>query len=375
MDRNALLSSQIVHHSLGLQKNEKVLIEAFDVERIEIIRSLIEEIQKIGAYPIVTLRDNQVISDLLLNASKEQIELWTTVDKYQMETVDAYIGIRGSHNLYELSDIPGEIIQTYNQIYQREVRFLTCVKQKKWVILRYPNPSFAQLANMSTRKFEQFFYDVCTVDYKEMSNAMTPLIELMDQTDIITIKGKDTNLQFSIKGESSYKSVGTFNLPDGEIYTAPNKYSVNGYITFNTPSPYGGFIFEDIKLFFEDGKIVRSSANDSRRLEEILNTDEGSRYLGEFAIGVNPHILTPMKDILFDEKITGSIHLAIGECIEGCSNGNHSSIHWDMVLIQREEYGGGEIWFDDQLIRKGGEFVHPNLVNLNPVQLLSLDSK
>jgi aminopeptidase len=363
------LANGIVRYSINLQAGDKVLIEAFDVDNHELISSLLSEIQKAGGYPILTIRDNRLMRDLINNASKEQIELWTDVDQFQMEAIDAYIGIRGSYNIYDWSDIPDEKLSMFNQIYQKGVHFNHRIK-KKWVVLRFPNPSVAQLANMSTRAFEKFFYEVCTVDYQKMSSAMEPLIHLMNQTDVVTIKGQGTDLQFSIQGENAFKCAGTHNIPDGEVYTAPVKNSVNGIITFNTPSPFNGFVFENVKLTFKDGKIVEASANDTKRLENILDTDEGSRYLGEFALGVNPYILNPMKDILFDEKINGSLHLALGNCIADCSNGNHSAIHWDMVLIQRTEFGGGEIWFDGQLIRKDGRFVLPDLEGLNPENLI-----
>jgi aminopeptidase len=363
------LANRIVRYSINLQEGDRVLIEAFDVENLELITSFISEIQHAGGYPLVTIRNNQLMRDLLINASKEQIELWTQVDQFQMEAIDAYIGIRGSHNIYDWSDIPDDKMSLYNQIYQKGVHFNHRIK-KKWVVLRYPNPSVAQLAKMSTRAFEKFFYEVGTVDYQKMNEAMDPLIQLMDQTDVVTIKGPGTELQFSIHGENAFKCAGIHNIPDGEVFTAPVKNSVNGYITFNTPSPYNGFVFENVKLTFKDGKIVEASANDTKRLEKILDTDEGSRYLGEFALGVNPYILNPMKDILFDEKINGSLHLALGNCVADCSNGNSSSIHWDMVLIQRPEFGGGEIWFDHQLIRKDGRFVNPELEGLNKENLM-----
>jgi aminopeptidase len=363
------LANRIVHYSIHLQKGDKVLIEAFDVENLELITAFISEIQLGGGYPLVSLRNNQLMRDLLLHATKEQVELWTKVDQFQMEAVDAYIGIRGSHNIFDWSDIPDDKTNLYNQIYQKEVHFDHRIK-KKWVVLRYPNPSVAQLANMSTRAFEKFFYEVGTVDYQKMSEAMEPLIELMNRTDVVTIKGPGTELQFSIQGENSFKCAGIHNIPDGEVFTAPVKNSVNGYITFNTPSPYNGFVFEHVKLTFRDGKIVEATANDTKRLENILDTDAGARYLGEFALGLNPYILSPMKDILFDEKINGSLHLAIGNCVADCSNGNQSSIHWDMVLIQRPEFGGGEIWFDHQLIRKNGRFMIRELEGLNPENLM-----
>ena len=161
------------------------------------------------------------------------------------------------------------------------------------------------------------------------------------------------------------------NIPDGEVYTAPVKDSINGTLTYNTPAVFQGFTFENISFRFENGKIVEATANDTERINEVLNTDEGARYIGEFAIGVNPYILKPMKDTLFDEKIMGSFHFTPGNCYEEeAPNGNSSAIHWDLVCIQTPEYGGGEIYFDDVLIRKDGRFVVKELECLNPENLI-----
>jgi aminopeptidase len=227
----------------------------------------------------------------------------------------------------------------------------------------------AQMANMSTEGFEDFYFNVCNLDYAKLSKAMEPLVELMEATDRVRITGKETDLTFSIKGLPAIKCDGHRNIPDGEVFTAPVRESVNGVITFNTPALYEGFTFERVRLEFQDGKIVNATANDQKRLERILDTDEGARYIGEFALGLNPHILNPMKDTLFDEKISGSFHFTPGSCYDECDNGNKSAIHWDLVFIQRPEYGGGEIYFDDRLIRKDGRFVLPALEPLNPENL------
>lgn len=237
------------------------------------------------------------------------------------------------------------------------------------VYLRYPTPSMAQLANKSTEAFEQYYFDVCTMDYAKMAKAMQPLKELMERTDRVKIIGPGTELTFSIRGIPAIPCPGEYNIPDGEVFTAPVRDSVNGVITFNTPSPYQGFTFEQVRLEFVDGKIVHATANDTERLNKILDTDEGARYIGEFALGVHPVIREPMQDILFDEKIDGSFHFTPGRCYDEASNGNISNIHWDMVMIQRPEYGDGEIWFDDQLIRKDGRFLLPELAPLNPENL------
>ena len=227
----------------------------------------------------------------------------------------------------------------------------------------------AQLAGSSLEKFEDFYFDVCTMDYKKMSKAMDPLVDLMNRTDKVRIEGPGTDLTFSIKGIGAVKCDGRMNIPDGEVYTAPVRESMNGVISYNTPSEEQGFTYENIVFEVKDGKIVKATSNDDKKINDLLDVDEGARYFGEFALGVNPYILDPMKDTLFDEKICGSFHLTPGMCYEDAPNGNTSANHWDLVMIQRPEYGGGRIWFDDVLIREDGIFVLPELEGLNPENL------
>ena len=284
-----------------------------------------------------------------------------------MKGMDAYIAVRAGDNTSELSDVPSDKLNMYYKLTSPTLDYR--VNKTKWVVLRYPNPSMAQLANKSQEAFEDFYFDVCTLDYKKMSKAMDPLVDLMNRTDKVHIKGPGTDLKFSIKGIPAIKCDGLRNIPDGEVYTAPVRESMNGTISYNTFSEEQGFTYENIKFEIKNGKIIKATANDTDRINALLDTDEGARYFGEFAIGVNPYVLTPMKDTLFDEKICGSFHLTPGKCYEDAYNGNHSAIHWDLVMIQRQEFGGGEIYFDDVLIRKDGLFVIDELKGLNPENL------
>ncbi|GAX91300.1 aminopeptidase [Effusibacillus lacus] len=366
--RLSKLADVLVNYSTRVQKGENVLIEAFGIDPA-LVKELVKAVHKAGGNPFVNLRDQSVIRQLVLEGTEEQMRTWAEFDRFQMEKMQAYIGIRGGYNISEMSDVPDDKMRLYSSLYNHVVHSSTRVKKTRWVVLRYPNPSMAQLANMSTEAFENFYFDVCTMDYAKMSKAMDPLKELMDKTDRVKITGPGTELTFSIKGIGSVKCDGGLNIPDGEVYSAPVRNSVNGVISFNTPTPYQGFTFENVRLEFKDGKIVNATANDTERINKILDTDEGARYIGEFAIGFNPYIREPMKDILFDEKIDGSFHFTPGQCYDDAFNGNQSAIHWDMVMIQRPEYGGGEIWFDDRLIRKDGRFVIPELEGLNPENL------
>nr|WP_279325983.1 aminopeptidase [Bacillus sp. FJAT-47783] len=362
------LANILINYSVRLQKGEKVLIENFGLQR-ELVIALVKEAYKAGGYPFVLLKDHQVDRALLLGAEKEQFDQIAAFEANVMKEMDAYIGLRSGDNINELADIPDDKMKIHGQTIGQKVHRDIRVPKTRWVVLRYPNASMAQLAKMSTEAFEDFYFDVCTLDYGKMDKAMDALVELMNRTDKVRITGPGTDLTFSIKDIPAIKCSGQMNIPDGEVYTAPVKDSVNGTISYNTPSPYHGFTFENVQLTFKDGKIIEATANDTERITKIFDTDEGARYIGEFAIGVNPYIQHPMQDILFDEKIDGSFHFTPGQCYDDAYNDNHSNIHWDMVMIQRPEYGGGEIYFDDVLIRKDGRFVIPELEQLNPENL------
>ncbi len=362
------LADILVGHSTKINPDEKVLIEAYDIPE-EFLVVLIRAVVEAGGVPLCMTKHNRVLRELYLNASAEQMELWAEVEKLQMENVQAYIGVRGSSNISEHSDIPQERLAIFQRTLWKRVHSEIRVPKTKWVVLRWPNPSMAQLARQSTEAFEDFFFDVSTLDYVAMARAMEPLVERMEKTREVHIIGPGTDLRFSIEGIPAIGCAGTQNIPDGEVFTAPVRDSVEGKLSVNTPSPYHGVVFENIVLEFERGRVVNVSARPQKRIEEILDSDEGARYVGEFSIAFNPRILTPMLDILFDEKIAGSFHFTPGQAYEEADNGNRSEIHWDLVTIQRPEYGGGEIRFDGEPIRRDGIFVTDDLAGLNPDRL------
>ncbi|MDU2065423.1 MAG: aminopeptidase [Sporomusaceae bacterium] len=362
------LAHNLIHYSTNLQQGEKILIEAFD-DSLPLAQALIAEAYAVGALPFVALYNSRIQRSLLLKASKEQMENNARWEAARMKEMQAYIGIRASFNVSELSDVAAENLQNYQQYWSKPVHSDIRVPHTKWCVLRYPNGSMAQLANMSSEAFEDFYFKVCNLDYAKMAKAMTPLIERMEKTDKVHIVGPGTDLHFSIQGIPAVKCSGLRNIPDGEVYTAPVKTSVNGTLTYNTPAVYQGFTYENISLTFRDGKIIEATANNTEKINHVFDTDEGARYIGEFALGVNPYINTPMKDTLFDEKINGSFHFTPGNAYDVAFNGNRSAIHWDLVCIQRSDYGGGEIYFDGELIRKDGLFVTKDLASLNPDQL------
>lgn len=363
------LADVLINYSVRLKKGEKVLIEAIGVEN-SLVKELIKKAYAAGGYPFVSVVDKEVERALLMGTGEEHLRLWAKYDAYRMEDMDAYIGIRGGNNAYELSDVPPENLTKQSLLYWTPVHEERRVKHTKWVVLRYPNGAMSQLSGMSTEAFEDFYFNVCTLDYSKMDRAMDALKDLMEKTDKVRITaGNGTDLTFSIKGIPAIKCAGEMNIPDGEVYTAPVKDSVNGVIQYNAPSIQSGIKHENVRLTFKNGKIVEETGNYPELLHKIFDTDEGARYVGEFAIGVNPYVTKPMGDILFDEKIAGSIHFTPGASYDDAPNGNSSAVHWDLVLIQTPEYGGGEIWFDDVLIRKDGLFVLPSLAGLNPSAL------
>src|SRR4030088_1004528 len=356
------LPKPLVEYSTRLKRNENVLIEAFDVPD-EMTIALIRAARKVGAIPFVQIQRAQVNREIALKALDRQLDLAARHELARMKKMDAYIALRGSNNITELSDVPVNKMQ----LIAKKMRPVTDqrVKKTKWVVLRWPTPSMAQLASMSTEAFENFYFDVCTLDYRKLQPGMKALKTLMEKTGRVEVKAPGTDLRFSIKGIPAVICGGDRNIPDGEVFTAPVKDSVQGHITFNAPTIYQSVGFDGIRLEFRDGKIVDAKSNQTEKLNKILDSDPGARYIGEFSLAFNPHILEPMRDILFDEKIAGSFHFTPGQAYDEADNGNRSQVHWDMVSIQRPDYGGGEIYFDGKLIRRDGEFLPKQLRSLN----------
>ncbi|MBI5711195.1 MAG: aminopeptidase [Candidatus Eisenbacteria bacterium] len=363
--RNARLAQVVIHHSTRLQPGEAILIESFDLAD-GLVFDLVDEVHRAGGIPLVYLRSNAVNRGLMAAGSEAQFRLQAEIELHQMQKVQAYVGLRGSNNISELSDVPGDRMALYTKLVQQPVHLDYRVNHTRWVVLRYPNAAMAQQAGMSTEQFEDFYYRVCTVDYGKLAEAIVPLEQRMRRTDQVRLVGPGTDLRFSIKGMGVVPCEGRRNIPDGECFTAPVRDSVNGTISYNAPSLYLGTTYDHLSFTFENGRIVKATGDPQERLDQLLATDEGARHVGEFSLGFNPHILHPMKDTLFDEKIAGSLHFTPGQAYSIADNGNRSQIHWDLVLIQRPEYGGGEVWFDGELVRKDGRFVVKDLEGLNP---------
>ena len=361
--RIAQLARQLVHYSTAVKKGEKVMLHLFDVPD-EIGIALIREIRAKKAIPVVRIEHGQIGRELAMGSTDEQYKMVAKHQLAEMKDMDAYIAIRGSSNICENSDVPTSKMKTL-MTHMRGVLDHR-VKKTKWCVLRWPHPSMAQQAGMSTEAFEDFYFRACLLDYKSLIPAMNALSRLMNKTDQVHIKGPGTDLRFSMKGIPALTSGGNYNVPDGEVFTSPVKDSAEGYITYNVPSLYQGIPFDNVRLEFKKGKIVKADAGAmTKELNSILDADPGARYIGEFALGFHPEIMEPMRDILFDEKIAGSFHFTPGQAYEDADNGNRSQVHWDLVSIQRKDYGGGEIYFDGKLIRKDGIFLPKSLAKLN----------
>lgn len=368
--RNARLAEVLVNFSTEAKAGENLLVESVGTDALPLVEEVVRVAAAKGVNVFYNVHDQRVLRALLRNAKESQIAALTKHPLAQMKDMDCYIGVRGPSNVSELADVPQQALDWYNAHYQGPVQIRERVANSRWVVLRYPNDAMSQLAKMPRRAFEDYYYQVCTMDYARMSKAMDPLKTLMEKTDRVVVKAPGTELSLSIKNLPAIKCDGKLNIPDGEVYTAPVKDSVNGHIVFNAGSMFEGKTFGPITLTFKNGQIVGVDAGSgTKEVEAILDRDAGARFVGEFAIGVNPFITSPMLDTLFDEKIGGSMHMAMGNSYDDCDNTNKSQIHWDLVHIQTPEYGGGEIYFDGRLIRKDGLFVVEELQALNPQNL------
>lgn len=358
------LAKTIVNHSIKVEEGENVKITSETMEPMPLIKELVKLLNEKGANVDVSFFDPSLRAMINKNTSDKKIELLKEMEKFEVEKFDSFIRIFCNQGDYIEALVPdsinvkiGDALKEY-----RDIR----VNERKWVLLNYPSKVDSQKAKMGVEEFSKFSFDAMCYDYDQMSKDLEPLKKLMEKTDKVRLTGVGTDITFSIKDIPVIPCTGESNIPDGEVYTAPVKDSINGVIRYNTPSPYRGNVYNHVTLEFENGKIINATCDeDDKALNEIFDTDEGARYVGEFSIGTNPMIRYPMGDILFDEKIIGSIHFTPGAAYKDAYNGNSSAIHWDMVLIQREDFGGGNIYFDDVLIRENGVFVIDELKHLN----------
>ena len=337
--RNEKLAYILINNSISLCKDDNLLVEVIGEDGLDLANEIIKQAKGVSAKPHINTINYENLKNFLINATEEEIKKYGKKDYERMKKMQAFIGISAPTSDRPLEGVPQEKLEMYNKYYTALVHLEQRVKHTKWCILRYPNEYYAKKSNMTLDEFKNFYYNVCCVDYNKMKIAMDSLKFLMNRTDKVHIVAPGTDLVFSIKGIPAEKYYGTFNIPDGEVATCPVKNSVNGYITYNTKTKYNDIIFENIRFDFKNGKIVNATAKDNiKELNKILDTDEGARYIGEFAFGLNPYINNTICDTLFDEKINGSFHFTPGMALEESDNGNKSAIHWDIVKILRKEF-------------------------------------
>lgn len=361
------VANNLVNNSLKIKKGEKILIRA-QYETKPLIKALIQEIGKKEAYPYVEIIDDELKKDQMLVGNDE---MWATKAKWELEMyhdIDSLIVVRPRNDI-EIGGANEGITSWSSQIQSARSYY---INNKKWVLLTYPTELMAYKFNMSKDEFTSFWHKVSAFNYEVMENEAQKLKSLMEKTDKVRLVAPGTDLTFSIKDIPAIICAGQLNIPDGEVYTAPVADSVNGKISYNIPSSYYGAIHDDVVLEYKDGLLVKATSSHQDVIDRIFTSDDGAKRVGEFAIGINPFITTGTSDILFDEKMAGSIHFTPGASYDDASNGNHSTIHWDLVLSMRPEHGGGEIWFDDVLIRKDGQFVIDELSSLNEEELIKL---
>lgn len=363
------LAQVLVNDSCRVQPGDRVMLRVKGGQTA-MACALVDAVYAAGGHPFLRLEDSTVMRSIIRGAGEETMRQWEAADNALFATMQCFISIDAWHNSAEHSDIPAGKRRDWARLYSQSVYGQTVTEGTRWVLCGYPTSAAAQAALMSTEAFENLFFDVCCLDYRKLSAAMDPLVQWMARTDRVRIVGPGTDLRFSIRGMPVIKCDGQCNIPDGEVYTAPVRDSIDGCITYNTPSVYQGKSYEGIRFEFRHGRIVEAAGSDTPGINDILDTDEGARYVGEFALGVNPMLHVAMRDTLFDEKIAGSFHLTPGKAYENCDNGNRSAVHWDLVCRQSADCGGGEIWFDDVLVRKDGMFVPEALQGLNPDNLL-----
>lgn len=370
MERISKFAKVIVERCCAVKEGERVLVEVTgseDALAAEVIRAVYDA----GGVPFYNQVWDSLQSVWLERAGVEAVKLRAGWDTERMREMDVYIGLRSCANSFDMAGVSSEQNRMYRLEYETPVHFQTRLPHTRWLVTRVPTASMAQKAGMPTREFEEFYYRCCSIDYDRFREAMQPLTETMRKAKNVRIKGEGVDLSFTMCGAEVSICSGTRNIPDGEVFSAPTVDSVEGCIRYNVPTTYNGVEYRGIRLEFEHGRIVSTSceSGDAKKLEDIFDTDDGARYIGEFAIGTNPFVDRPVGDILFDEKAAGSLHFTPGNSYESSGNGNKSGIHWDLVYRMQPEYGGAEIWFDDTLIMRDGLFVPNELTHLNPEQL------
>lgn len=362
------LTRTLIGHSLRLRGGESVLIEAFDLPDDRLLRHLVRGAARVGATPLVQSWTTPLLRDLIQGAGDDQVRRWAEADRRRMEGVEAYLSIRGACNPFEWAGLGPAALNRYNDLYLRPVHWDLRIPTKRWCLLKVPGPASAQAAGLSLDRFETLFWEAVVLDFPRLRAALDPLAARLRAATEVRVVAPETDLRFRLGGLPAVPCAGERNLPDGEVFTAPVVDSVEGTIRFNARTYYQGVAFDGIGLEFAGGRVTRADcrAGDVDRLRRILDADDGAARVGEWAIGCNPRLDVAVGDPIYDEKIAGSHHLALGFAYPEADNGNRSRIHWDLVQILTRKAGGGRIELDGEPLLVDGLFLDPAFQGLNP---------
>lgn len=371
MERMDALAALLLDHAIRIRPGELFEINGA-LPAKPLIKALLRGAAARGAYPVVELEDDELTRLTLAcidpahpERTRPMLEKQAAWELAKWERLAAHIDIGVDENDAELSAVDGRAMACYRAARTQVRRAM--VERTRWVYLHYPTAADAQKAGLCLDDMTELFFGAALVDYAAMERRMEPLVRRMERARQVRISGPDTELTFSIAGMPAVACAGRVNIPDGEVYTAPVRASVNGHVRFNTAARRYGHTFANPRLEFSGGRIVRATCDgDAAAFNRLLDADEGARFCGEFALGVNNALTRAIGNALYDEKIGGSFHLAAGNAYPDASNGNRSQLHLDMVCLQTAACGGGDILFDGELIRRDGLFVPEELRGLNP---------
>jgi len=345
------LGDLLVNYSMAVQPGEKVMIAFVELETYPLVHAVYQACILAGAFPQVQFLSEELNRLVLKHGSPDQIGWVPEIEAYGMEWADVYLGLRGEHNLDVFWDIPAEKLS----LLRKAMGKISTARWEKtrWCVLRVPNAALAHQAGVDEETITDMFFNACFLDWPTVSREWWRWAEVLNQGKHVRVVGKGTDLSFSIQGRTWDVADGHINMPDGEIATAPVESSVDGTIYFEFPGVLGGRLMPDINLSWKDGKLVEATSSTHQDfLRSVLDTDAGASLIGEFAIGTNPEVVHFCKDILIDEKIGGTIHIALGRAYPEVGGTNQSAIHWDIVKDMRQE---GEIYLDGELFFKNGK--------------------
>jgi aminopeptidase len=346
------LGDLLVNYSVEVKPGERVMIAMGELESFPLVRAVYEAAIKAGAFPQVQFLSETLRRSVIQYGNQEQLNWVPEIEAYGMEWADVYFGLRGAHNLYEQWDAPADRL-SHTQAAMGKISTLRWQKTR-WCLVRVPDADFAQQAEIDLDTITDMFFNACLIDWVTEGSRWHRWAEKLNRASQVRIIGKETDLSFSVAGRKWIVADGRSNMPDGEIATAPVNETLDGQIYFEFPGVLGGRLMHDMRLCWKQGRLVEASSSTNQDfLQSIINTDPGASLLGEFALGTNPGVTHFCKDILIDEKIGGTIHVALGRAYPDCGGTNQSAIHWDIIKDIRTE---GCVYVDGQAVLQNGKF-------------------